>query len=93
MSLHCLADLCRLAFILLSLASACFWFIASITKATKPDKDLGIEMEYKDKKGREIYLNATAKRQSKFNAIAAVLLGLAIIFQLAASFLDSIQSR
>ena len=81
MSLHCLADFSPWASIALSFASACFWFAASITKATKPDDSIGIESRCKDKKGREIYINATAKKQIKLNAIAAVLIGLAIFFQ------------
>jgi len=81
MSLHCHADFSPWASIALSFASACFWFAASITKATKPDDSIGIESRCKDKKGREIYINATAKKQIKLNAIAAVLIGLAIFFQ------------
>src|SRR6266403_1332113 len=65
MSLHCLADFSPWASIALSFASACFWFAASITKATKPDDSIGIESRYKDKKGREIYINATAKKQDQ----------------------------
>jgi hypothetical protein len=61
-----LANFCRWASIALSFASACFWFAASITKATNPDDRIGIESHYKDKKGREIYINATAKKQNVF---------------------------
>jgi len=92
MSLHCLAELCRWAFVVLSLASACFWFIASIRKVTKPDPSIGIESHYKYK-GRDIYINATAKEQSRLNAIAAVLLAVALVLQLIAPLLDSFQSR
>ena len=78
-SLHCLADFSRWGSIALSFVSACFWFAASITKAAKPDDSIGIESHYKDKKGRDIYINATAKKQTKLNAIAAFLMGLAIL--------------
>jgi hypothetical protein len=79
-----LADFCPGASIALSFASACFWFAASITKATKPDDSIAIESHYKDKKERDIYINATAKKQTKLNAIAAALLGLALLFQIVA---------
>ncbi len=75
--------------VVLSAASACFWFAASITKVTKEDPSIGIESHYKDKKGRDIYINATAKRQSKLNAVAAFLLGLSIIFYVIALKLGS----
>ncbi len=84
MSLHCLADFSPWASIALSFASACFWFAASITKAIKEDDSIGIESHYKDKKGRDIYINATAKKQTKLNAIAAALLGLSLLFQIVA---------
>jgi hypothetical protein len=93
MSLHCLAELSRWTSILLSAASAGFWFAVSITKATKPDDSIGNEARYKDKKGREIYIHVATKKQSKLNAIAAILIGLMIIFQIAASLVDSLQSH
>jgi hypothetical protein len=74
MSLHCLAELSRWTSILLSAASAGFWFAASITKATKPDDSIGNEARYKDKKGREIYIHVTTKKQSNSTRLLLSLL-------------------
>ena len=74
MSLHCLAELSRWTSILLSAASAGFWFAASITKATKPDDSIGNEARYKDKKGREIYIHVATKKQSNSTRLLLSLL-------------------
>ena len=91
MSSHCVTEFCRWASIALAFASACFWFAASFTKARKPDDCLGVEICYKDKNDRDVYIHATAKKQTKLNAIAAFLIGLSIVFEIVVLKLGSFQ--
>jgi len=91
MSLHCLAEFCRLASIALSIISAYYWYKASKAKVTEPDNSIGIEQRYPDPENKDklIHVLATAKKQSELNAVAAKFIAWAIAFQAAALVLDS----
>jgi hypothetical protein len=70
--------------IVCSLIAAYFWFKASTVVVNDPNNvhDPGAELRYKDKlTGKDVFVVATAKEQSRINKIAAILTGLAVLLQ------------
>ena len=68
----------------LRLASAYFWFKASVAIVSdeKSGQNPGIELRYTDKKtGKQVRVVATAMEQSRLNKIAALLTGSTVLFQ------------
>ena len=76
--------------ILCGLVSAYFWFKASTVVVSDPNSghDPGAELQYTDKKtGKVVFVVRTAMEQSRVNKIAAILTGLAVLFQAVAAAL------
>ena len=86
-------EVCRVVSVVLALASAFYWFKASTAKVTHDDKryDVGVDMVGHDPKNKDqpLYVAQTVVKQSTFNKIAAILTGLAVLFQVAASLIPS----
>ena len=84
---------CHAVSVVLALVSAVYWFRASAAKVTKYDKryDVGIELEGHDPKNKDQPLNVvqTVVKQNILNKIAAFLIGVAALFELAASLIPS----
>ena len=76
--------------ILCGLVSAYFWFKASTVVVNDPSTrhNPRVELHYTDKKtGKDVFVVATAMEQSRVNKIAAILTGLAVLFQAVAAAL------
>jgi len=76
--------------VLCGLVSAYFWFKASTVVVNDPNTrhNPGVEFRYKDRKtGKDVFVVATAMEQSRVNKIAAILTGLAVLFQAVAAAL------
>jgi hypothetical protein len=84
---------CHAVSVVLALASAIYWFRASAAKVTKDDKryDVGIDMRGHDPKNKNqpLYVAQTVVKQSMLNKIAAILMGLAVLLDVAAKLIPS----
>jgi hypothetical protein len=84
--------ICQAAAIVFGRIAAYCWYKASTAKVTDEndkESDRGIEFRYRDKDGNQIHVLAKADKQSKLNMVAAILSGLAVLFQAAALIIPS----